>query len=170
VGLEVRWRVRQCSCSVLRQPLQRVCAALPSASITNIEGELLGNGLGTRAIVQVAQASASGFGTPLVFATAKTGIRATWLAHSSALGSATSTDRDIVNGLLARVHAQVNDATTRQILDTSVISGSTRAIFTGSAQTVGKQTFKATTLQSAIDPGNGRVRRTRRSSVPLLGG
>ena len=70
---------------------------------------------------------------------------------SFTLGSATSTDRDIINGLLARVHTQVNDATTRQILDTSVISGSTRAIFTGSAQTVGKQTFKATTLQSAID-------------------
>jgi hypothetical protein len=32
-----------------------------------------------------------------------------------------------------------------------VISGSTRAIYTGSAQTIGKQTFKASTLQSALD-------------------
>jgi hypothetical protein len=32
-----------------------------------------------------------------------------------------------------------------------VISGSTRAIFTGTARTIGKQTFKATTLQSALD-------------------
>jgi hypothetical protein len=70
---------------------------------------------------------------------------------SFTLGSATSTDRDIINGLLARVHTQVNDATTRQILNTAVISGSTRAIYSGSAQTVGKQTFKATTLQSALD-------------------
>jgi hypothetical protein len=70
---------------------------------------------------------------------------------SFTLGSSTSTDRDIINGLLARVHTLVNDATTRQILNTAVISGSTRAIYTGSAQTIGKQTFKATTLQSALD-------------------
>lgn len=117
--------------------------------ITNIEGELLENGLGTRAMVQVAQASAWLQNT--IIRNGKTGIRATSFVDSFTLGSSTSTDRDIINGLLARVHAQVNDATTRQILDTSVISGSTRAIFTGSAQTVGKQTFKATTLQSAID-------------------
>ena len=117
--------------------------------ITNIEGELLENGLGTRATVQVAQASAWLQNT--IIRNGTTGIRATSFVDSFTLGSSTSTDRDIINGLLARVNTQVNDATTRQILDTSVISGSTRAIYTGSAQTVGKQTFKATTLQSAID-------------------
>lgn len=117
--------------------------------ITNIEGELLENGLGTRATVQAAQASAWLQNT--IIRNGTTGIRATSFVDSFTLGSSTSTDRDIINGLLARVNTQVNDATTRQILDTSVISGSTRAIYTGSAQTVGKQTFKATTLQSAID-------------------
>jgi hypothetical protein len=48
------------------------------------------------------------------------------------------------------VHTQVNDATTREILNTAVISGSTRAIFSGTARTIGKQTFKATTLESAL--------------------
>jgi hypothetical protein len=49
------------------------------------------------------------------------------------------------------VHTQVNDATTREILNTAVISGSTRAIYSGTAQKIGKQSFKATTLQSALD-------------------
>jgi hypothetical protein len=123
--------------------------------ITNIEGELLENGLGTRATVQAAQASAWLQNT--IIRNGTTGIRATSFVDSFTLGSgeaggtASSTDRDIINGLLARVHAQVNDATTRQILDTSVISGSTRAIYSGTAQKIGKQAFKATTLQSAID-------------------
>ena len=117
--------------------------------ITGIEASLLENGIGTRARVSVSDAD--GWLQKTIIRNGTTGIRATSFVDSFTLGSATSTDRDIVNGLLARVHTLVNDATTRQILNTAVISGSTRAIFTGSAQTIGKQTFKATTLQSALD-------------------
>jgi len=117
--------------------------------ITNIDAQMLENGLGSRATVSVDDAD--GWLQKTIIRNGTTGIRATSFVDSFTLGSSTSTDRDIINGLLARVYTQVNDATTRQILNTAVISGSTRAIFTGSAQTVGKQTFKATTLQSALD-------------------
>ena len=117
--------------------------------ISNIQGELLENGVGTRASVQVT--GATGWLQSTIIRNGKTGIRATSFVDSFTLGTSTSTDRDIINGLLARVHTQVNDATTREILNTAVITGSTRAIYTGSAQVIGKQTFKATTLQSALD-------------------
>jgi hypothetical protein len=117
--------------------------------ITGIDAVMLENGLGTRATVSVADAD--GWLQKTIIRNGTIGIRATSFVDSFTLGSSTSTDRDIINGLLARVNTLVNDATTRQILNTAVISGSTRAIYTGSAQTVGKQTFKATTLQSALD-------------------
>jgi hypothetical protein len=117
--------------------------------ISNIQGELLENGIGTRASVQVT--GVTGWLQSTIIRNGTTGIRSTSFVDSFTLGTATSTDRDIINGLLARVHTQVNDATTRQLLNTAVISGSTRAIYTGSAQTIGKQSFKATTLQSALD-------------------
>ena len=117
--------------------------------ITGIDAKMLENGLGSRATVTCEDAD--GWLQKTIIRNGTTGIRATSFVDSFTLGSSTSTDRDIINGLLARVHTLVNDATTRQILDTSVISGSTRAIYTGSAQTIGKQTFKATTLQSALD-------------------
>jgi hypothetical protein len=117
--------------------------------ITGIDARMLENGLGSRATVSVEDAD--GWLSKTIIRNGKSGIRATSFVDSFTLGTSTSTDRDIINGLLARVHTQVNDATTRQILDTSVISGATRAIYTGTAQTVGKMTFKATTLQSALD-------------------
>ena len=117
--------------------------------ITNITGTMLPNGLGSRASVTVADADE--WLNRTIIRNGKTGIRATSFVDSFTIGKDSSTDRDIINGLLKRVHDQVNDATTRQILNTAVISGSTRAIYTGSAQTIGKQTFKATTLQSALD-------------------
>lgn len=117
--------------------------------ITGIDAAILENGLGTRATVSVEDAD--GWLQKTIVRNGTSGIRATSFVDSFAIGTSTSTDRDIINGLLARVHTLVNDATTRQILNTSVISGSTRAIFTGSAQTVGRQIFKATTLQSALD-------------------
>jgi len=117
--------------------------------ISGIDARLLENGIGTRATVSVEDAD--GWLGKTIIRNGTTGIRATSFVDSFTLGSSTSTDRDIINGLLARVNTQVNDATTRQILNTAVISGSTRAIYSGSAQTVGKQTFKATTLQSALD-------------------
>jgi hypothetical protein len=117
--------------------------------ISGIDAVMLENGVGTRATVSVEDAD--GWLEKTIIRNGKTGIRATSFVDSFTLGGSTSTDRDIINGLLARVHTLVNDATTRQILDTSVISGSTRAIFGGTARTIGKQTFKATTLQSALD-------------------
>ena len=117
--------------------------------ITSIDARMLENGLGSRATVTCEDAD--GWLGKTIIRNGTTGIRATSFVDSFTLGSSTSTDRDIINGLLARVHTLVNDATTRQILNTAVISGSTRAIYTGSAQTIGKQTFKATTLQSALD-------------------
>ena len=117
--------------------------------ISNIQGELLENGIGTRASVQVT--GVTGWLQQTIVRNGKTGIRATSFVDSFTLGTSTSTDRDIINGLLARVAAQQTDASTLQLLNTAVISGSTRAIYTGTAQVIGKQTFKATTLQSALD-------------------
>ncbi len=117
--------------------------------ITGIDASLLENGIGTRATVSVSDAD--GWLQKTIIRNGRTGIRATSFVDSFTLGTSTSTDRDIINGLLTRVNTQVNDSTTREILNTAVISGATRAIYTGTAQTIGKQTFKATTLQSALD-------------------
>jgi len=117
--------------------------------ITGIDAKMLENGLGSRATVTCEDAD--GWLGKTIIRNGTTGIRASSYVDSFISGKDTSTDQDHINALLARVHTQVNDATTRQILNTAVISGSTRAIFTGTAQTIGKQTFKATTLQSALD-------------------
>ena len=117
--------------------------------ITGIEARMLENGLGSRATVTVEDAD--GWLGKTIIRNGTTGIRATSFVDSFTQGGDASTDQAHINALLARVNTQVNDATTRQILNTAVISGSTRAIYTGSAQTIGKQTFKATTLQSALD-------------------
>jgi hypothetical protein len=110
---------------------------------------MLENGLGSRATVTCEDAD--GWLGKTIIRNGTTGIRATSYVDSFTQGGDASTDQAHINALLARVNTQVNDATTRQILNTAVISGSTRAIYTGSAQTIGKQTFKATTLQSALD-------------------
>jgi len=117
--------------------------------ITNIEARLLENGVGTRATVSVSDAD--GWLQKTIIRNPKTGITVKSSMDSFTQGGSGSTDREHINALLAKVDAQVNDATTRQILNTSAISGSTRAVFTGTAQTIGAQTFKAATLQSALD-------------------
>lgn len=117
--------------------------------ITSIQGKVLENGVGTRATVSVSDAG--GWLNKTIIRNPKTGITVKSSMDSFTQGGASSTDRDHINSLLSKIDAQVNDSTTRQILNTSVISGSTRAIFTGTAQTIGKQSFKATTLQSALD-------------------
>ena len=53
--------------------------------------------------------------------------------------------------MLKKLSQQITDSATLQLLNTSVITGTTRAIYSGTAQNIGKQTFKATTLQSALD-------------------
>jgi len=123
--------------------------------ISNVRGQLLENGIGTRATVQVT--GATGWLSKTIIRNGKTGIRATSFVDSFTLGkgepedSTATTDRDIIDGLLARVAAQQTDASTLQLLNTAVISGTTRAIYTGTAQNIGKQIFRATTLQSALD-------------------
>jgi hypothetical protein len=117
--------------------------------VTNIDAVRLANGLGTRATVSVA--SAEGWLEKTIIRRGTANILATSMVDSFSIGDDTSTDQDIINGLLKKVNALVTDATTQQLLDTSIISGSTRAVFSGSAQTIGKQTFKATTLLSALD-------------------
>ena len=123
--------------------------------ISNIEGEILENGIGTRATVQVT--GVTGWLQQTIVRNGKTGIRATSFVDSFTLGtgepedSTATTDQAIINGLLARVAAQQTDAATLQLLNTAVISGATRAIYTGTAQKIGKQIFRATTLQSALD-------------------
>ena len=123
--------------------------------ISNIQGEILENGIGTRATVQVT--GVTGWLQQTIVRNGKTGIRATSFVDSFTLGkgepedSTATTDREIIDGLLARVAAQQTDASTLQLLNTAVISGSTRAIYSGTGQKIGKQTFRATTLQSALD-------------------
>jgi hypothetical protein len=123
--------------------------------ISNIQGELLENGVGTRATVQVT--GATGWLQQTIVRNGKTGIRATSFVDSFTIGTgepedtAATTDQAVINGLLARVAAQQTDASTLQLLNTAIISGSNRAIFTGTAQKIGKQAFRATTLQSALD-------------------
>ena len=123
--------------------------------ISNIDGEILENGVGTRATVQVT--GVTGWLQSTIVRNGKTGIRATSFVDSFTIGvgeagdTTATTDRDIINGLLKRVAAQQTDASTLQLLNTAVISGTTRAIYSGTAQKIGKQTFRATTLQSALD-------------------
>lgn len=123
--------------------------------ISNIEGEILENGVGTRAMVQVT--GVTGWLQETIVRNGNTGIRATSFVDSFTIGkgdpedTTSTTDRDIIDGLLKRVAAQQTDATTLQLLNTAVISGTTRAIYSGTAQYIGKQIFRATTLQSALD-------------------
>ena len=123
--------------------------------ITGIDAGLLENGLGTRASVSVTDAD--GWLQKTLIRSGKTGITSSSFVDSFTLGvgavgdSTASTDQYIINKLLERVAGQVTDASTLQLLNTAIISGSNRAIYTGSAKKIGKQTFKASTLQSALD-------------------
>jgi hypothetical protein len=123
--------------------------------ISGIDARLLENGLGTRASVSVTDAD--GWLQKTLVRSGTTGITASSFVDSFALGvgavgdATASTDQYIINKLLERIAAQVTDASTLQLLNTGIISGSNRAIFTGSARKIGKQTFKASTLQSALD-------------------
>jgi hypothetical protein len=116
--------------------------------VTGVDAQILGSGFGTRATVTVADAD-GWLGKTLV-RKSYTGTDIYQTVGSFKQSGNSLTDRDHINRLLAKIHDQVNDATTRQILDTSVISGSTRAIYSGTAVTLGTLDFKPTTLTSAI--------------------
>ena len=123
--------------------------------ITGIEGKLLENGIGTRASVTCEDAD--GWMKKTLIRKGTAGIYATAYVDSFTLGSGepdadtSTTDQSIIDQLLKKVAAQVTDASTLQLLNTAVITGTTRAIYSGTAQNIGKQVFKATTLESALN-------------------
>ena len=117
--------------------------------ITNVSASLLPNGLGTRCTVSVADADA--WLEKTIVRKGFVGTNIKQMVGPFSRGNSTTTDRDHINAILAKVYNQVNDATTRQILDTSVISGSARAVYSGTAVTIGRQTFKPASLTSALD-------------------
>jgi hypothetical protein len=130
--------------------------------ITGIDAKLLENGIGTRATVNVDDADgwlgktvirngvfdiSSGSRT----VTRSSYVDAFTLGSGVADSDTATTDRAIIDLLLKKLSQQITDSATLQLLNTSVISGTTRGIYSGTAQNIGKQTFKATTLQSALD-------------------
>ncbi len=117
--------------------------------ITNVSASLLPNGLGTRCTVSVADADA--WLEKTIVRKGFVGANIKQMVGPFSRGNASATDRDHINAILAKVYNQVNDATTRQILDTSVISGSARAVYSGTAVTIGRQTFKPASLTSVLD-------------------
>ena len=117
--------------------------------ITNVSASLLPNGLGTRCTVSVADADA--WLEKTIVRKGFVGTNIKQMVGPFSRGNSTTTDRDHINAILAKVYNQVNDATTRQILDTSVISGSTRAVYSGTAVIIGRQTFKPASLTSILD-------------------
>jgi hypothetical protein len=130
--------------------------------ITGIDAKLLENGIGTRATVNVEDADGWLGKTVIrngVFnvtdgsrsVTRGSYVDSFTLGQGVADSDTASTDREIIDLLLKKLGQQITDSATLQLLNTAVISGTTRGRYTGTAQRIGKQTFKATTLQSALD-------------------
>jgi len=117
--------------------------------IANTSATLLPNGLGTRCTVNVADADT--WLEKTIVRKGFVGANIKQMVGPFSRGNTTTTDRDLINVVLGKIYDQVNDATTRQLLDTSIITGSTRAIYTGSAVTIGRQTFKPASLTSILD-------------------
>jgi hypothetical protein len=119
--------------------------------ISNISAVVLENGLGTRASVSVEDADAWLDKTILRRTTGDPKTVMDSISYGISTASVTTTDQQMINFILKTIHDGRSDATSLQLLDTSVISGSTRAIFTGTAKDVGFQTFTVCTLRSALD-------------------
>lgn len=116
--------------------------------LTNISAELLG-GLGSKASV-----SGDEIDGWLDKTLVRSGRQSTNTGQSVgdwSIGDSTQTDREAINKILKRISEQVTDTTTLQLLDTSVISSTTRAIYTGTARTIGRIDLKAGTLQQALE-------------------
>ena len=118
--------------------------------INTVSGQLLENGVGNRCEVSVDGANLWLSKTVVRKSYTGTDIFQTVGAFSQGSGTAT-TDHAHINQLLAKIHTQVNDATTRGILDTSIIGGSDRAIYSGTATPIGKLQFDVSDLRSALD-------------------
>lgn len=117
--------------------------------ITNVSASLLPNGLGTRCTVSVADADA--WLEKTIVRKGFVGANIKQMVGPFSRGNANTTDQTLINVILGKIHDQVNDSTTRQLLNTSIISSSTRAIYTGTAVTIGRQTFKPASLTSILD-------------------
>jgi len=118
--------------------------------ITSIEARLMANGLGTVATVSVADPT--GWLDKTVVRSGRSGTNYSRVAGDYGFGDSTTTDQTYINGLLAKVATQRSDAASLQILNTAIISGTTRAIYSGTAVALGeKQSFKVGTLRSALD-------------------
>ena len=132
--------------------------------VSGIDASILSNGLGTTAKVSVSQATGwlqktlvrNGVysitkvdGTKSV--TYKSYVDSFTLGTGTPDDTTATTDQAIIDLLLKKIWQQQSDSTTRQLLNTAIISGTTRGIYTGTAQKIGKQVFKASTLQSALD-------------------
>ena len=117
--------------------------------ITNVSASLLPNGLGTRCTVSVADADA--WLEKTIVRKGFVGANIKQMVGPFSRGNASTTDQTLINVILGKIHDQVNDSTTRQLLNTSIISSTTRAIYTGTAVTIGRQTFKPASLTSILD-------------------
>ena len=118
--------------------------------VTSIDARLMANGLGTVATVSVADPT--GWLDKTIVRSGRSGTTYNRVSGDYGFGSSTTTDQTYINGLLGKVQTQRSDAASLQILDTSIISGSNRAVYVGSAVALGeKQSFKVGTLRSALD-------------------
>ena len=116
--------------------------------LTNISAELLG-GLGSKA--SVSGDEIDGWLDKTLVRSGRQSINTGQSVGDWSIGDSTQTDREAINKILKRISEQVTDTTTLQLLDTSVISGTTRAIYTGTARTIGRIDLKAGTLQQALE-------------------
>jgi hypothetical protein len=112
--------------------------------ITNIEGEMLENGIGTRASVSVADATR--WLEKIIISKQSTSIRS--VNDSFSLGSPASTDADILNAALALAPS---GSLNQQLLNTAVVNLNRFNRINGAATTIGKQDFRAAPLRSIID-------------------
>lgn len=117
--------------------------------VASLTGQLLDNGVGTRCSVSVS--GASDWLNKTIVRKGLSGTDIYQQVGAFSQGGTATTDQEHINLLLKKVDAQVNDATTRGILNTAIISGTTRAIFSGAAVVIGKQSFKPGPLIAALD-------------------
>jgi hypothetical protein len=116
--------------------------------LTDISAELIG-GLGSRAAVS--GDDVDGWLDKTVVRSGRQSTNTGQSVGDWSIGDSTQTDREAINKIIKRISEQVTDTTTLQLLDTSVISGTTRAIYTGTARTVGRIDLKAGTLRQALE-------------------
>jgi len=119
--------------------------------ISDISATILENGLGTRATVTVEDADAW-LDRTIVRRTNSdpSTIMDTYLFGDASAGAST-TDVSVIDKILELIGNARSDTSSQQLLNTSIISGTNRGIYTGTAQVIGAQQITVTTLRSALD-------------------